>query len=124
MKNIIFILILTISYTLNAKLEHKYLKISPSVMKWEAKYGYNLVKLKYVSINPRTFGQRYEITVPMNSNSLALLSKKSNNSRFDLSNIQYNNRFKDLNKIDLNSIVEKNKLYNLSRTNVTVNRSF
>lgn len=73
------------------------------------------IRLKYSYQNVRSFGFNYEIVLPFNFENLSLLTGNKKKSRFGASKPLYQQRFQNLNNVDLNAIVERNKIYNLSK---------
>ena len=74
-----------------------------------------IVKIKYSLSLSKKYEIKYEIEMPMKKSNLAILNWKTKQSRFETKAI-YQPRFQNLEKLDLASIVEKNKIYNLSKT--------
>jgi len=114
MKIIALLLFLTLNMGLSAHNEHKKTAaIHPRIAKKADLTP--TVKIKYCFSLSKKYELKYEIEMPMKKEHLALLGWKNKQSRFDTKAI-YQPRFQNLEKIDLTSIVEINKVYNLSKT--------
>lgn len=115
MKPNILFFALVLCFQLFAKNDHSNLTISQPVKINLTKSTYPYIKLKYSCVNTRNIGVKYELKVPMNYSSIASFGKKSVYNRFQ--KVQYSSRFQNLEKIDLNAIVQNNKVYTLSKYN-------
>lgn len=117
MKSLFLILSLFLGQSMIAKNEIKIVHAKPTV-----DYTRYYVKLKFKSFQVRSYGFKYEMKVPMNYSGLASITKRIPTNRFGTAKVQFNPRFQNLDKLDLNAIVEKNKTYQLSRNNTFVLR--
>jgi hypothetical protein len=110
----ILILFLTIALGLSANDDYKKtVNIQPKLAKKSDITP--IVRIKYNLSLSKKYELKYEIVMPMKKSNLAILSWKSKQSRFETKAI-YQPRFQNLEKLDLASIVERNKIYNLSKT--------
>lgn len=74
-----------------------------------------IVMIKYNLSLSKRYELKYEIVMPMKKSNLSILGCKTEQSRFETKAI-YQPRFQNLEKLDLASIVERNKIYNLSKS--------
>ncbi|MFN5848024.1 MAG: hypothetical protein ACK43K_06010, partial [Chitinophagales bacterium] len=74
-----------------------------------------VVRVKYNLSLSKKYDLKYSLVMPMRKENLSILGRNFKKSRFDSKPI-YQPRFQNLNKVDLASIVEKNKIYNLQKT--------
>ena len=118
MNKLILILSLCIAFQANAKEEIR----MPKALQ-NQKLSSNYIKVKYFFSNADKISFKYEFIIKMNRNSLGAFSRKTNPNalnRFVGASPNLNYRFQNLDKLDFNTIVEKNKIYNLSKVNMNV----
>ncbi len=95
--------------TLGLKLEDEYIARAPHQKEL---VPHTIEVLEYLS---KKYDLKYSLVMPMRKENLSLLGGNFKKSRFDSKPI-YQPRFQNLNKVDLASIVEKNKIYNLQKS--------
>lgn len=109
---LLLFLILSIGLLANSD-NKKTITINPSSTK---KVDYTpVVRVKYNLSLSKKYDLKYSLVMPMRKENLNLLGGSFKKSRFDSKPI-YQPRFQNLNKVDLASIVEKNKIYNLQKS--------
>ncbi len=110
----IIIILLTIALRLSANNDYKKtVNIQPKLAKKSDLTP--IVRIKYNLSLSKKYDLKCEIVMPMKKSNLAILGWRSKQSRFETKAI-YQPRFQNLEKIDLASIVERNKIYNLSKS--------
>jgi hypothetical protein len=122
MKTLILFILASTSLHLVAKNDVKPLSVPPIKISYIKPTG-TYVKLKFNNLNYRNFGLKYELKIPLNYSGISALGKKKVFNRFEADKVQYSSRFQNLEKLDLTSIVEKNKNYNFAKTNIVTFKS-
>ncbi|MBL7788241.1 MAG: hypothetical protein JNL75_00240 [Chitinophagales bacterium] len=109
-----FIFLIILSYSLNANTDNKKpINIPPISAK---KIDYTpLVKVKYSLSLSKRYDLKYSLVMPMKKENLSILSNTIKKNRFEAKPL-LQPRFRNTENIDLASIVERNKMYNLSKT--------
>lgn len=119
MKSIFIIFSLLLCQFILAKNDNKIIHIKPLNNEFNH-INSNFLKIKYSSFQSKGLNYRYEMKLPMTYSSLAAFTKRNQTNRFGSSKAQFSPRFQNLQKLDLNSIVEKNKTYQLTRVNLPI----
>jgi hypothetical protein len=73
------------------------------------------IKVKYNLSLSKKYDLKYSLVIPMRKENLYILGGSIRKNRFETKAV-YQPRFKNTENIDLASIVERNKIYNLSKT--------
>jgi hypothetical protein len=123
MKKYILLILAFLSLNLAAKNDTRALSVPAIKINYAKSSNVAYVKFKYTSYNSRTYGMKYEIKLPLSYSGISALGKKPVYTRFESAKVQYSSRFQNLEKLDLSAIVEKNKTYNLAKTNTVTFRS-
>ena len=110
----ILILFLLLSLGLHANSDNKKNVYMPILAAKKTEYA-PIVKVKYSLSLSKKYDLKYSLVLPMKKENLSLLGYTIKKNRFEAKPI-YQARFKNTENIDLASIVERNKLYNLAKT--------
>lgn len=108
------ILFLLLSLGLSANTDNKKTIFIPSQTTKKAEYT-PVVKVKYNLSLSKKYDLKYSLVMPMKKENLFILSNTIKKNRFEAKPV-LQARFKNTENLNLASIVERNKLYNLSKT--------
>ena len=110
----IFLFLLVLSLGLNANTDSKKSVSFNPVSTKKIDYA-PIVKVKYNLSLSKRYDLKYSLVMPMSKDNLLILGSTIKKNRFD-SKPTLQHRFQNLKNLDLASIVEKNKIYNLSKS--------
>lgn len=108
------IIFLLLSIGLSANTDNKKSIFIPSSPAKKTEYT-PIVRVKYNLSLSKRYDLKYSLVMPMKKENLSILNNTIKKNRFDAKPV-YQPRFRNTANLDLASIVERNKLYNLSKT--------
>jgi hypothetical protein len=110
----ILLLFLLLSLGLYANTDNKKTIFIPNNVSKKTEYT-PVIKVKYSLSLSKKYDLKYSLVMPMKKENLSILGHTIKKNRFEAKPI-YQARFRNTENLDLASIVERNKLYNISKS--------